>query len=206
MAGFEFLEYTNSWLEKLPNSIDKSFEAYMGKGDISQEQADKICAWMAWKINIEIERERQRVIKALHGMYMTTTGGRVLQIAMAIKVFVTDPLKMLGVFASALVAPITSVFQWASTLSSELPKLGKNLARVASVSPHVNSKVSYSKFKLKVGSISLGSITQGSGSLPSPETMFPEPERPWTKNDFDKEMNSNEIIEKKFFYEVPKEI
>lgn len=208
MAGFEFLEDTNKWLEGVPKSMNESFESYIGNGKkVTQNKVDQICTWLAWKVNISIERERQRVLRALYHMYKTTAGGKVMQMASAIKSFVSDPIGSIGKFAGAIASPITSVFQWVSTLVTEVPRLGKNLANIAASlppsppTPHIN----YDKFKLKIGTISLDAIVQDPSSLPPPEVMFPEPEKPWTKNDFDEEMNPKDPPQKEIFYEVPEE-
>ena len=208
MAGFEFLEDTNKWLEEIPGSMSKSIDAYVSNGkNISQSRVDVICTWLAWKVNISVERERQRVLKALYGMYKTTAGGKVMQMASAIKSFVSDPIGSIGKFAGVIASPITSVFNWVKTLTVEIPKLGKNLADIANSlppappSPHIN----YNKFKLKIGTISLAAITQDPNSLPPPEVMFPEPEKPWTKNVFDEDMNPEKPIEKAIFYELPED-
>ena len=202
MGAFDFLSFTNDWLEQYPATIVRSFDNYVQKGEeIAQSKVDVICTWLAWKVNVAIERQRQKVIKALYEMYKTTVGGKVMRVAMSIKNFVTDPIGSIGEFANSVASPIKSVFDWAAMLGKELPRLAKNLAYIAQAlppeppSPHIN----YNKFKLKIGSISMSTITSDPSNLPSPESMFPEPPRPWSKETFQAEFDMRGVIEKPYY-------
>ena len=207
MAGFEFLEYTNSWLKAIPGAINKSIKAYIKDGEnISQSRVDTICAWLAWKVNITVERERQKVLKALYGMYQNTMIGRVMQMAVAIKAFVSDPWGQVKKYAGMVATPISYVFDWLTTLTIEVPKLGNNLANIIkALPPSPPPGINFKKFKLKIGTIDIAAILQNPYSLPSPEAMFPEPEKPWTSAVFDEDMNPETPIEKAIFYELPDE-
>lgn len=183
----DFLITTNDWLEQVPTRIIAAFENFVKSGEgTAQSQVDIICAWLAWKVNIAVERKRQKLLKILYEQHKSTMGGRVMKTASAIKSFASDPLGALGALASALFAPIVAVFNWIKVLVTELLRLAENLARIASVlppsppEPHIN----YDKFKLKIGSISLSTITSDPSSLPSPEDMFPEPPKPFSKTSF----------------------
>lgn len=183
----DFLITTNDWLEQVPMRIIAAFENFVKSGEgMAQAQVDVICTWLAWKVNIAIERKRQKLLKVLYEQYQSTMGGRVMKTASAIKSFASDPLGALGALASALFAPIVAVFNWIKVLVTELLRLAENLARIASVlppsppEPHIN----YDKFKLKIGSISLSTVTSDPSSLPSPEDMFPEPPKPFSKTSF----------------------
>ena len=93
-----------------------AFEAYIKEGEqITQKRVDRVCEWLAWKVNIAVERERRRVVKALYNMYQTTMLGKVMQMASAIKTFVSNPIKSIGKFASAIFGPVTVVFEWLNT-------------------------------------------------------------------------------------------
>lgn len=184
---FDFLKPTNDWLEKVPISAIESFDNMIGTGEnMAQEKVDQICIWLAWKVNIMIERKRQALLKKLSGMYKNTVGGKVLQMAMAIKGFVTDPIGSVGTFASSLGGPIPKVIAWGSILITEVPKLARNLAYIASALPPAppNPNINYDKFKLKIKSISMGDITSDPDKLPAPEVLFPEPEKPFSMNSF----------------------
>ena len=184
---FDFLIPTNQWLEKVPMNIINAFNNFIGTGEhVAQEKVDQICIWLSWKVNIMIERKRQELLKKLHGMYMNTVGGQVMQVAMAIKNFVSDPIGSVGAFASSLGGPIPKVIQWGVILVKEIPKLAANLANIVSALPPQppNPNINYDKFKLKINSISMSAITSDPSKLPAPEVMFPEPEKPFSKEGF----------------------
>lgn len=186
--AFDFLKTTNDWLETVPGNMNRAFENFIGTGEkITQSKVDVICTWLAWKVNIAVERKRQTIIKILYGMYKNTVGGKVMQMAMAIKSFVSDPLGALGSFASNLFSPFTSVVEWAKMLMEEIPRLAENLANIAASLPPEppNAHINYDKFKVKVGTISMAMITSDPENLPAPEVLFPEPEKPFSKNTFD---------------------
>jgi hypothetical protein len=185
----EFLKTTNYWLENVPLRIIAAFENFIGSGERAvQSRVDIICAWLAWKVNIAIERKRQAVLRILYGQYEKTAAGQVMKVAGAVQSFCSDPIGAVGAFAGALFAPIMAVFSWITELISEILKLAENLAKIVSALPPTppNPRINYDKFKLKVGSISLGTIMTDPNSLPPPEVMFPEPEKPFSKEAFAK--------------------
>lgn len=199
-----FLEETNDWLEEYPINIGVAFDNMVGKGqDIAQDKVDVICEWLAWKVNLAIERKRQWLVKTLHEMYKNTVFGKVMQVGRAIEKFVKNPLEAIGDFANAIFGPVGIVFQWVITLAKELPRLARNLAYIAySLPPDPPTpRINYNKFKLNIGSISMDMIEQDPSNLPSPESMFPEPERPFSANSFEKEFNNAELKEK-YFYDI----
>lgn len=194
MSGaFDFLKYTNDWLEEYPVNIVHSFGSYFKAGEeYSQDKVDIICRWLAWRVNIMIERRRQDLIKALYGMYQTTVGGKVIQAAYAVRDFVKDPLGAIGSVAGVLFAPFNSIIQWAVMLAKELPRLARNLANIAQALPPEppNPHINFNEFKLRVKSVDMATITSNPNNLPSPESMFPEPTRPWSREAFATEMNA----------------
>lgn len=182
-----FLKTTNYWLENVPVRIIAAFENFIGNGEKAvQARVDIICAWLAWKVNIAVERKRQAILRILYGQYEKTAAGKVMKAATAIQSFCSDPIGAVGTFAGVLFSPIVSVFKWVMELASEILKLAENLAKIVSAlppsppSPHIN----YDKFKLKVGSISLAQVMTDPSNLPPPEVLFPEPEKPFTKEAF----------------------
>jgi hypothetical protein len=185
----EFLKTTNYWLENVPLRIIAAFENFIGDGERAiQSRVDIICAWLAWKVNIAIERKRQAVLRILYGQYEKTAAGQVMKVAGAVQSFCSDPIGAVGDFANALFAPIVAVFKWITDLISEILKLAANLAKIMSVLPPTppSPRINYDKFKLKVGSISLAEVMSDPSSLPAPEVMFPEPEKPFSKEAFTK--------------------
>ena len=182
-----FLQSTNEWLEDVPTRITMAYENFIGDGEnLAQSKVDKFCAWLAWKVNIAIERKRQKVLEILHGQYESTAVGQVMKAASVIQNFISDPLGTLGSFASLIFGPVVDVFKWVGKLIGEILKLAANLAKIMSVLPPSppNPHINYDKFKLKVKSISMGEVIAGPDSLPPPEVMFPEPPKPFTKDTF----------------------
>jgi hypothetical protein len=210
MGAFDFLKQTNDWLEKYPLKIVDSFQNFFkASEDITQAETDIICEWLAWKVNITVERMRQQVVKALYNMYMSTTGGRVAKVVNAITSFVKDPLGALGAFGSALFGPVAVVLSWVTMLGKEVPRLARNLANIAqSLPPEPPSpRINFNKFKLKIGSVSMSTILTDPSAMPDPEKMFPEPTRPWSKDTFDIEMRAAVgSAKKKYFYSPNKNI
>ena len=188
-----FLSTTNDWLEQVPGATVKAFDNMVGSGEnITQGKVDSICEWLSWKVNIAIERKRQAIIQTIHDQYVNNQQGPVMKAATAIMSFVSDPLGSLGAFANAIFAPIKPVFEWIKALVKEIPRLAANLANIVSALPPSppNPHINYDKFKLKVGSISMGEIVKGTAGMKSPEEMFPEPPKPFSIASFAADFNS----------------
>jgi hypothetical protein len=183
----DFLITTNEWLEDMPIRIVMAFDNFVGSGENAiQSKVDVICAWLAWKVNVAVERKRQAILRILHEQYQKTVGGKVMRMAQAIQSFVNDPIGALGSFASAIFGPVMAVFQWIVELGVQILKLAENLAKIVSVLPPSppNPHINYDKFKLKVKSISMDEVMSDPSSLPAPEVMFPEPTKPFSKESF----------------------
>lgn len=186
---FDFLKIANDWLEEVPGRIITAFDNYIGNGEKAvQSKVDVVCEWLAWKVNIAVERKRQWLLKVLYEQYKSTAGGRVMQMATVAQKFVKDPLGALASFASALFAPVASIIDWTMMLMVELPRLAANLANIVQSLPPSppNPQINYDKFKLKIGSISMSAIATDPSTLPAPEVLFPEPEKPFSKDSFQK--------------------
>jgi hypothetical protein len=161
----------------------------MGSGEtMSQEEADVICAWLAWKVNIAVERKRQAILRVLYGQYQSTAAGKVMKAAMVVKSFLSNPLGTLGSFASLIFGPVPAILKWVSELAKEVLRLGVNLASIASSLPPSppSPRINYNKFQLKINSLSMGDVMSDPNSLPPPEVMFPEPQKPFTEDSFAK--------------------
>lgn len=207
---FAFLKTTNDWLESVPKRARKALNNAVGNGEkIAQSKVDEVCIWLSWKINVQIERVRQSLIRTLYGMIQSTAAGRVMKMATAIKEFVSDPLGALGTFASAIFSPVSAVFSWTSTLVKEVPRLAENLANIASVLPPEppNSRINYDKFKIKVKSFSWSTLTSDPSKLPPPEVVFPPPSSIQSpKITFDKAMEEDSKLKSnKMKYKLTKE-
>lgn len=192
----QFIITLNDWLEGVPKATITSFNNMIGTGEkLAQGKIDAICAWLAWKVNIAIERQRQNLIKALHEQYVSNQQGPVMKVANAIMNFVSDPLGAIGSFASAIAAPVKRVFEWIKILVTEIPRLAENLANIVSALPPAppNPHINYDKFQLKVKSVSLKEIMKGTAGLKSPEEMFPEPPKPFSKESFEADFNSTAV-------------
>ena len=210
MAGsenpFEFLKITNDWLEDVPITAIQGLNNSITKANQTvQSKVDAICAWISWKINIEVERVRQACVRALHNMYQNTVLGKVMQLANTLNNFVKDPIGTLFKFASDLFGPVPKVFRWLGELIREIPRLAENLAKIANSlpPPSINPKINYNKFKIKVKTISLQEIISGTENTPPPEEVFPEPPKPFSKETFDDvftnfsaQLKSNKLVYK----------
>ena len=186
---FGFLKATNDWLEGVPSQINAAYSNLLGNGEAaSQAQVDVVCEWLAWKVNIAVERKRQAMLKVLYGQYESTAGGMVMKAASVVTSFVSNPLGAIGSFAGVIFGPATSVFKWVTELVTEVIRLGSNLAAISSSLPPEppSPNINYDKFKLKISSISLAQVMSDPSSLPAPEVMFPEPEKPFSKDTFAK--------------------
>lgn len=205
-SSFDFLKSANDYLETVPSRAINGFENAMSDGEhLVQSKVDVICAWFAWRINVSVETVRQAILKGLYGAYKSTVAGQVMQCATMIKNFVSDPLGTIGSFASTIFAPVSTVISWLPKLMTEVARLAQNLANIASALPPTppNPNINYDKFKIKVKSISLSDITSDPSNLPPPNVMYPEPERPFSKETFTKafenasaKLKSNKIVYK----------
>lgn len=208
MAGnpFQFLESINEWLESVPERAIAALSNSIGDGNkIAQEKVDAICTWVSWKINIQIERVRQATLKALYGMYKDTVVGRVIQVTTVVKEFVSDPIGNIISFAKAIFAPFAPVTSWFRLLVKEVPRLANNLAKIASSLPPAppTLRINYDKFKIKVKTIDIQTITTDPNKLPPPEVMFPEPPKPFSTEVFENiftnasaKLKSNQMVYK----------
>lgn len=182
-----FLKTTNDWLEDVPIRIIAAYNNFIGDGEnLVQSKIDIFCAWLAWKVNVAVERKRQAVLQILYDQYKSTAVGKVSSVAQAIQTFCNDPIGAIGTLASAIFGPVFAVFKWITQLIKEVLRLASNLAKIMTALPPAppNPHINYDKFKLKVKSISMAEITSNPYNLPPPEVMFPEPQKPFTKESF----------------------
>ena len=57
-GAFDFLKTTNDWLEEVPVRIIDAFDNFMQDAEnITQQKVDEICEWLAWKVNVAVERK-----------------------------------------------------------------------------------------------------------------------------------------------------
>ena len=181
----DFLIKFNDFLEQVPmvtlNFFDRTFKAGQ---TTSQEYVDLVCRYVSWKINLMIERARQKVLKSLNDQY-----GWIMKIMTAVNVgknVVTNPIGTVGSFFSLIVAPASAVINFIVTLAVELPRLASNLSKIASSLPPEppDPSINFNEFKIQLGSISMGTLLSAE-SLPSPEIVVgPEPPSPWSKEAF----------------------
>lgn len=205
---FDFLKNINDWLEAVPLRIINAFENMTKNGQAAvQDKVDVCCKWLAWKVNVAVETVRQKLIKALWQMYKCTVVGKVMQTALVIKKFLEDPLFYLFKYVMEIFAPFYLVIEWYKTLATEIPRLAQNLARISQAlppkPPSININFNAFAKELSIKSISLSDITSDPDNLPLPETMFPEPEKPFTDKTFDNvflnvsaKLKSNKLIYK----------
>lgn len=181
--SLDWLVKINDFLEEVPGNVSSYFKALSKSGEeLVQSQVDIICAWLAWKVNIMVERKRQQVVQTLneqYGGYLQLFGG----ISAAKQAL--NPLKA-GSFFSKFISPVSAIVSFLKTLMKEIPRLAANLANIANALPPdpPNPHINYNAFKLKIGTISLKEVIAGTAGTPSPEQMFPEPAKPFSKEAF----------------------
>ena len=191
MGALSWLTKVNDFLEGVPNSVNLYFKALTKSGEtLSQSYVDVVCRWLAWRVNLTVERIRQRVIKALWEQY----GGYLVmaQAANVIKRAVTDPIGTVGSFFGKFAAPIRFVADFLKTLLVEIPRLAANLANISRALPPdpPNSNINFNAFELDIHTVSMQDIIAGPDGMPTPEQMFPEPTRPFSSEAFSTSFNN----------------
>ena len=182
-----FLTTINNTLERIPLRVINAFNNIVGSGEnVTQSKIDGICAWLSYKVNVQVEKIRQKAITKLHEQYMSNTNSPMFRAARAIADFTTDPLGALGSFAGSIFAPVKIVFEWVKVLMKEIPRLASNLANIVSSLPPdpPNPNINYDKFRLKVNSIGMKEIIKGPAGFKDPEDMFPKPADPFKRDPF----------------------
>lgn len=182
---FDFLKSINDWLEAEPVRISNALTNMLSE-NTTQDKVDTACKWLSWKVNVSIEYVRQKIIKALWQMYQCTVVGKVMSMILVIQRFIRNPLYTLGSFARAIFEPYSQIVGWSGALAKELPRLANNLSKIAS-SPSVSSgtSINFNAFKIQVKTITMADVTSNPNGLPSPESMFKEPSKPFNKDTFD---------------------
>ena len=205
MASLDWLVKINDFLEEVPGSVLKYLKAFTKSGEeLTQSYVDTVCRWLAWKVNLMVERKRQQVIKTLYDQY----GGYLSMFAgvSAVKQAL-NPLKA-GNFFAKFAAPIKAIISFVSTLMTEIPRLAANLANIASALPPEppNPHINFDEFKLKIGTISFGEVVAGPAGMKSPEEMFPEPAKPFSKEAFNSSFENAKAAaaEEGVVYKLPK--
>ena len=202
-----WLKSVNDFLEQVPASTITAFNHIFKKGEeYTQDFVDSVCIWLAWSVNVNVERMRQRVIKYLADHYKGTL--RVASAVNVVKNAVTDPIGTAGAVFSYFSKPFSAAKEFMSMLIVEIPRLASNLANIAESLPPSppNPHINFDAFKLRVGTISLSEI-MGSPTMPTPEQMFPEPPSPFSKAAFDKsfENATAETAEDQIVYKLKEE-
>lgn len=207
MAPLSWLVSINDYLEHVPENTIKAFNNLSRSAEeMGQTYVDVWCRWLAWKVNVMIERKRQQVIRTLYDQYGGTM--KVMQAVNVVQKALSDPIGAIGGFLSIFTKPISTIISFVSVLATEVPRLAANLANIAAALPPTppNPHINYDAFQLRVGSISMGDIIGGPGALKPPEEMFPEPTKPFSKAAFNesfdkaKEVNKND----KVIWKLPK--
>lgn len=180
----DFLVKFNDFLEQVPGVALSFFDRTFKAGQTtSQSYVDVVCRYVSWKINIMIERARQKVLKSLCDQY-----GWFLKVVSAINVgknVVSNPIGTVGSFFGLITGPAKTAINFVVTLATELPRLAANLSKIASVLPPEppDPSINFNEFKIKLGGISMGALLSAD-SLPPPEVLYPEPPSPWSKEAF----------------------
>ena len=204
--SLDWLVKVNDCLEEIPESVTDFYNSFIKNAkNLSQEYVDKVCTWMAWWVNVTVERLRQKVIKTLIDQYSSYFV--VLKWVQAIKEAMKNPLKAIGSFFGIFAKPVQAAVEFITVLAVELPRLAENLAKIIDVlppAPPSDLGVNFDAFKLKINTVTMKDITSG-GNFPPPEKMFPEPESPFGRAAFEEAFNNPKKIspEDKILYRLP---
>lgn len=204
--SLDWLVKVNDCLEEIPESVNDFYNSFIKSAkDLSQEYVDKVCRWMAWWVNITVERLRQSVINTLIDQYSSYFV--VLKWVKAIRDAMRNPIKALGSFFGIFAKPVQAAIEFITTLAVELPRLAENLAKIMQAlppTPPSNLGVNFDAFKIKINTITMKDITSG-GNFPPPEKMFPEPESPFGKAAFEEVFNNPKkvALDDQIVYKLP---
>ena len=194
-SPLDYLKSFNDFLEQVPKNVTTFFDQTFKKGEeYTQDFVDSCCRWMAWKVNIMVERQRQKVLKTLQSHYAGAAS--VIQGLNVVKNALSDPLGAAGSVFSWLSKPISLAMSLKQAFLVEIPRLAANLANIAESLPPAppNPRINFNAFKLKIGTISMAEIA-GAKPIPTPEEMFPAPPSPFGKKSFDSAFNNAPIVE-----------
>lgn len=202
----EYLKKVNDFLELVPLRVLSFFDSAFKKGEkYVQEQVDIICRWVAWGININIERLRQKIIKTLWEQYSKYL--ILLQVGYIIQNFVQDPIGTIQKFADNFFKPFKPVKEFIQVLTTEVPRLAENLAKIAQKLPPEppDPDINFDAFQLKINTITMQDVIKGPDFMPTPEEMFPQPPRPFGKISFDAAFDNAKAKAKedKIVYKLP---
>ena len=202
----DYLKKVNDFLETVPIRVLDFFDAvFRGTENFIQEQVDIICKWVAWGVNLNIERLRQKIIRTLWEQYKKYL--ILLEVGQVIQSFVQDPLGTIGKFADRFFKPFRKVKEFIKVLVEEVPRLAENLAKIAQKLPPEppSPDINFNAFELKINTITLEDVIKGPENLPPPEEMFPEPEKPFGKASFDAAFDNakTRTKEDKIVYKMP---
>ena len=200
------LKKFNDFLEGVPLSVTKFFKATFKSGEeFAQSYVDAVCRWAAWRVNKTIEVMRQWLIRALWKKYGSALS--LLAAGQKVKKAITNPIKFIGDVLGELFKPFVVIQKFITTFAKELIRLAKNLAEIMSVLPPEppDPRINYDEFKLKVHTISMKEVLAGPEALPSPDEMFPEPPKPWSKATFNASFSDAKdvISEDRPFFKLP---
>lgn len=194
VKGLEWLVKINDWLEQVPLTVNKWFDrTFKSAENWTQDKVDLVCARMAWRVNVAVERKRQEIITTLINQYASNS--KLLILVNIVQTVKKNPLKAIGLFFEPFIKPIKTVLEYAKVLMVEIPRLARNLANIANSLPPAppNPHINFNAFKLRINTITLADVTSG-GDLPTPEEMFPEPPKVFSKKIFDKSFEKAKAI------------
>jgi hypothetical protein len=194
MGALDYLVSFNDFLERVPiNALEFFKKMFKAGEEYTQDFVDACCRWIAWKINIMVERQRQNVIKKLAGQY---SGAQKVAAGLnVVKNALSDPIGTIGSVFSWWVKPYATAVEFVKTLVKEIPRLTENLANIMNSLPPEppNPRINFNAFKLKINTITLADLA--GSQMPTPEEMFPAPPSPFSKATFDSSFENAPVAE-----------
>ena len=184
--SLQWLTKVNDFLEQVPSGIQAYFDAIIDMGEnMVQSQVDAVCRYAAWRVNIMVERARQRVLKGLYNQNKIVKG--IIDTINLGKRFMQDPLGTVASFFTPLTSPLQNAIQFTIDLAREISRLAANLTKIAEALPPAppSPRINYDEFKnnLRLGVVSMGALMDAE-SLPDPDILFPEPPFPFSRTTF----------------------
>lgn len=179
-----FLKTANAALERIPGGILNYFDALADMGEnISQAFVDSVCRYAAWLVNINIERIRQKVLKALYEQNIVVRV--IVDILEIAKEVIMNPLEAIPAFFDRLLAPFKVAKQLITDIISELSKLAANVTKIIKALPPEppNPEINFDEFEIKVYTFGPSALAPAD-KFPAPEVLFPEPPFPFSKEVF----------------------
>lgn len=188
--SLKWLDQINDCLEIIPKNIGTFFDEFFLSGEeMTQDSVDIVCTWLAWTVNITVEKLRQKAVRTLHDQNSAAT--KILGPVRFFVEVIKNPLGLLSAavqvikrIASHFRGPLDPILRFIKNLTKQIARLVKNLAALQSMVPPdpPSPNIDFHAFSrnLKIGRMGMDIILEDPDKMPSPEEKFPEPYNPFS--------------------------